>query len=93
MPQGRTDGDQLIIQGRANIPALQAHDWHQDTVFGLHFPITESEGTNHFGPTDFVVLGVVAIIEIAHLIRFSVAYPLGMFVCVHWAKLKKTKAK
>ena len=61
------NGNQIIINGRTQKPAVNFNHWHYHTC-GFHIFIGYTEASQGFRSPDFIKLGIVAMIYNPHLI-------------------------
>ena len=89
--------EQVIVVGRAHETRLQAHHWQPDAVYLLQFLVGQAQGAHSLYPPYFIELGVVAVIQITHLISLRIADTDLEVVSVHkkkrgaeWAKVQRS---
>lgn len=76
------DGKEFVVMGGPFVLDADFDDGHHDTPV-FDFLIRHAQGTDGFGPGYLVKLGVVAIVDIAHLVHVGITGPDFGFKVVH----------
>jgi hypothetical protein len=79
-------GYQLIVAGGPAVLALHFHYWHHHTLL-FHLGIAQSESTHGLYPSYFIILRIIAVIDIAHAVYFRIAHSDGGPMFKHEAKV------
>jgi hypothetical protein len=79
----RSDGEQVIVEGGPQEAEAHGGDGHEHAVHRLHIAVGDAPIAHHLRPPDLVKVGIVAVVEVAHLVGFRIAHAFCRFAPDH----------